>query len=225
MLVSSCTSRASLRGVIGLQSNKRSFSMFQGVSDALVTIHTASGLPWVVLIPLGTIALRTVTTLPLSIWQRKRIVKQQELRKLVQAIPPVTKLRLAAATASKIETGPITSSGSAISETPTTEPSGKNRTLTPEQITLLAVKETRKRQKRLFSKYNVEKHSSALSSSATMGNVVHGYKNTYREEIIRDELLQYFEHVYSSKFGSQPSPRLPSNAAANDPRFICPYQC
>lgn len=156
MLVSSCTSRASLRGVIGLQSNKRSFSMFQGVSDALVTIHTASGLPWVVLIPLGTIALRTVTTLPLSIWQRKRIVKQQELRKLVQAIPPVTKLRLAATTASKIETGPITSSGSAISETPTTEPSGKNRTLTPEQITLLAVKETRKRQKRLFSKYNVQ---------------------------------------------------------------------
>lgn len=156
MLVTSLAPRIRVRSAFGLHSSRRGFSVFQGVSDALITAHNASGLPWVVLIPLGTIALRTVTTLPLSIWQRRRIVKQQELRKLIQAIPPVTKLRLAATTASRNDKIPITSSGSTVSEVPTTDTPSRSRTLTPDQITLLAVKETRKRQKRLFDKYNVQ---------------------------------------------------------------------
>lgn len=142
---------------LGTFIGKRRISVFQGVSETLISIHNASSLPWVVLIPVGTILLRTVTTLPLSIWQRKRIVKQQELRKLVQAVPPVTKLRLAASTAENS----ITSSGSATSEL-LGGSTARSRTLTPEQITLLAVKETRKRQKRLFAKYNVQMWKNAI---------------------------------------------------------------
>lgn len=148
-------------GRLGSSVGKRNLSLFQGVSETLIGIHDATSLPWVVLIPLGTILLRTVTTLPLSIWQRKRIVKQQELRKLVQAVPPVTKLRLAASTASRSD-NTITSSGSATSDLSDGASSGRSRTLTPEQITLLAVKETRKRQKRLFTKYGVQMWKNAV---------------------------------------------------------------
>lgn len=137
---------------------RRHFSLFQNVSDTLVTLHDASSLPWMVLIPLTTIGLRTCFTLPLSIWQRQRIVKQQELRKIVQAVPPVTKLRLAAATnAASRHPDEITSSGSVVKEE-----QAKPQKLTPEQITLLALKETRKRQKRLFRKYDVQMWKNVL---------------------------------------------------------------
>lgn len=144
------------------KSGIRHFSLFQNVSDTFVTLHEATSLPWMVLIPLTTIGLRTCLTLPLSVWQRKRVVKQQELRKVVQAIPPVTKLRLAAATnAASKANEQITSSGSIVrqDEQPVQT---KPQRLTPEQITLLAAKETRKRQKRLFGKYNVQMWKNAI---------------------------------------------------------------
>lgn len=142
--------------------SRRQFSLFQNVSETFVSLHEAVPLPWMILIPLTTIGLRTCLTLPLSIWQRKRVIKQQELRKVVQAIPPVTKLRLAAATngASKAN-DEITSSGSIVKEEE--QPTQiKPQKLTPDQITLLAVKETRKRQKRLFGKYNVQMWKNAI---------------------------------------------------------------
>lgn len=146
---------------LGTAVGRRRISMFQGVSDTLITLHNATSLPWVVLIPLSTILLRTATTLPLSIWQRRRIVKQQQLRKLIQAVPPVTKLRLAASQTSKSE-NTITSSGCATSDLDTSGPSARTPVLSPEQITLLAVKETRKRQKMLFSKYKVQMWKNAV---------------------------------------------------------------
>ncbi|GAV47318.1 hypothetical protein ZYGR_0H01590 [Zygosaccharomyces rouxii] len=141
---------------------KRHFSSFQNVADTFVTLHEATSVPWMVLIPLTTIGLRTCLTLPLSIWQRKRVVKQQELRKVVQAVPPVTKLRLAAATnAASKANDEITSSGSIVKEEEHPIQTKPQR-LTPDQITLLAVKETRKRQKRLFGKYNVQMWKNAV---------------------------------------------------------------
>lgn len=137
---------------------KRNFSLFQNVTDTLITLHDVSSLPWIVVIPLTTISLRTCFTLPLSIWQRKRIVKQQELRKIVQATSPVTKLRLAAATNSPSRAvDEISSSGSVVKET-----QAKLQKLTPEQISLLSIKETRKRQKALFSKYHVQMWKNVL---------------------------------------------------------------
>ncbi|SCV05907.1 LANO_0H17810g1_1 [Lachancea nothofagi CBS 11611] len=132
------------------QVQTRSMAFFQSITDSFVTLHEVSALPWLVLIPLSSFGLRTLFTLPLSIWQRKRIVKQQELRKVVQAIPPVVKLRLAAATQ---------------------QSQSRNRkdtnlvqkpALTPDQITLLALKETRNRQKKLFAANNVALWKNAI---------------------------------------------------------------
>ncbi|QEU61899.1 Cox18 [Kluyveromyces lactis] len=135
----------------------RQFGSLQSIADSFVQLHDASGVPWLVLIPTATFALRTVFTLPLSIWQRKRIVKQQELRKVVQSVPPVVKLRLASMTA-RANHEELSSSGSAIQtkeETVGALQRGK-RQLTPDQITMLSLKEMRKRQKVLFKKYNVQ---------------------------------------------------------------------
>ncbi|SCU84471.1 LAFA_0D10132g1_1 [Lachancea sp. 'fantastica'] len=143
------TSRASLNGLARTALVKsrqtRSIAFFNNVSESLVLLHEFSGLPWVFLIPATTFGLRTIFTLPLSIWQRRRIVKQQELRKVIQATTPVVKLRLAAAT-QRQQMAPQSGSTGLREKPP----------LTPEQITLLALKETRNRQKRLFAENKVQ---------------------------------------------------------------------
>lgn len=166
MLLSACRQPifGPLRFAVHSPTSKRSISTFQTVADTFLSLHESTNLPWLILVPLSTFALRTVVTLPLSIWQRKRIVKQQELRKLVQAVPPVVKLRLAAATnaATKVLIGQsdsLTSSGSvssAAKESAENAIKPRKHVLTPEQITLLSLKETRNRQKKLFAKYDVQ---------------------------------------------------------------------
>ncbi|SCU93900.1 LADA_0G05446g1_1 [Lachancea dasiensis] len=130
----------------------RPISLFSGITESFIALHQISGLPWLALVPLTTFGLRTVFTLPLSIWQRKRVVKQQELRKVVQAIPPVVKLRLAAAAQQRSNS----SSGDVADGVP------RGPTLTPEQIQLLALKETRNRQKKLFAENNASLWKNAL---------------------------------------------------------------
>ncbi|CEP60458.1 membrane insertase COX18 LALA0_S01e11342g [Lachancea lanzarotensis] len=123
----------------------RSIAFFNEVAESFVLLHELSGLPWIFLVPATTFSLRTIFTLPFSIWQRRRIVKQQELRKVTQATTPVVKLRLAAATQrQQMES----QSSSAVLQ--------KKPPLTPEQITLLALKETRTRQKKLFEDNKVQ---------------------------------------------------------------------
>ncbi|SCU92937.1 LAME_0F02080g1_1 [Lachancea meyersii CBS 8951] len=128
----------------------RSMAVFSTVTDSLVSLHEMSSLPWLFLVPATTFGLRMIFTLPPSIWQRKRIIKQQELRKVVQATPPVVKLRLAAATQrqqAKLQTSSL---------------GAQKPALTPEQITLLALKETRNRQKKLFAENNVPLWKNAI---------------------------------------------------------------
>ena len=146
-----------------------STASFQFVADALTNIHTTYGISWVVLVPTVTIALRTIFTLPLSIYQRKRVVKQQELRKVVQGMTPVLKARLAAAKASEIRRSKEIEKRRAIEIESRSEdvklngkvtavPTTKEQVfkdLKPEQIVLLSAKETRKRQKKLFKKNGV----------------------------------------------------------------------
>lgn len=149
----------------GIFKSHRTFATFQTVADTFTTIHETSGIPWLVLIPTITFTLRTVFTLPFSIWQRKRIVKQQELRKVVQSMTPIIKLRLAAAKASENEVSKvkdkvtITSRKDLIEKKkPMTDVMKQETTkqLTPEQIVLIAAKETRKRQKSIFKQHNVQ---------------------------------------------------------------------
>ncbi|EDO15482.1 hypothetical protein Kpol_472p13 [Vanderwaltozyma polyspora DSM 70294] len=109
------------------------FSTISYVAENFETLHEASKLPWLILIPATTVLMRTFLTLPLSILQRKRLVKQNELRNIVSSISPVVKFRLA-----------------------------QTQKLTPEQITYLSMKETRKRQKKLFKKYNVDMWKNVL---------------------------------------------------------------
>ncbi|AET40653.1 membrane insertase COX18 Ecym_6272 [Eremothecium cymbalariae DBVPG len=144
--------RSSVRQIGFSVSNRRQFSALQTVADSFAQLHDMSGVPWLVLVPISTFTLRSLVTLPLSIWQRRRIVKQQELKKVVQAVAPVVRLRLAAAVNGATPEN-ITSAGSVVrpEEITTTVES-----LKPEQIIMLSIKETRKRQKALFKKYGVQ---------------------------------------------------------------------
>lgn len=148
-----------------ITNRRRTFATFQAVADMFTTLHETSGVSWLILIPSTTFALRTVFTLPLSIWQRKRIVKQQELRKVVQAMTPIIKLRLAAAKATEIE-GQAAASKMASSVTKETAPDliqkETLKQLTPEQIVVIAAKETRKRQKTIFKQHSVQMWKNVL---------------------------------------------------------------
>ncbi|AQZ16576.1 COX18 (YGR062C) [Zygosaccharomyces parabailii] len=176
---------------------KRNFSLFQNVTDTLITLHDVSSLPWIVVIPLTTIGLRTCFTLPLSIWQRKRIVKQQELRKIVQATSPVTKLRLAAATNSPSRAvDEISTSGSVVKET-----QAKLQKLTPEQISLLSIKETRKRQKALFSEYNVQMWKNILLPLVQIPlwvTVSMGLRNMTERRVLETNNWDILQHWFPS---------------------------
>ncbi|CCE63597.1 hypothetical protein TPHA_0F01120 [Tetrapisispora phaffii CBS 4417] len=108
-------------------SRSRSFSTITAVAEAFVSLHEVTNIPWVILIPLSSVTLRTLFTLPLSILQRQRLVKQNNLRNVVLSIKPVVALRLA-----------------------------QTQKLTPEQIKMLSLKESRNRQKKLFKKYNID---------------------------------------------------------------------
>ncbi|CCH62923.1 hypothetical protein TBLA_0I02670 [Henningerozyma blattae CBS 6284] len=130
------------RTSINLQSPRRNYYVFDMVSQGLLALHQATALPWLLLIPGVTIVLRSIVTLPLSVWQRKRIVQQHELRRIVKGITPISKLRLASVASTQANQPP--------------EISSAVPNLLPEQITLLALKETRKKQKKLFKEYHVE---------------------------------------------------------------------
>lgn len=129
------------------------------LTESLQTVHTATSLPWWALIPLTTFTLRAVWTLPLAVAQRRRIQKQNELRPLVSATNPVLRLNLAKkvqkakqvaeASAQRIAAGQSTQHDVAALAAPLA-------TMKYEEILLLATKETRKRQKRLFKEHNVQ---------------------------------------------------------------------
>lgn len=110
------------------------------------SIHEYSGIPWYALIPLATFSLRTIWTLPLSILQRKRLIKQAELRPIVSALNPILKYRLGSkvmlAQAEKAKKDSIFPDVTA--------------DMKYEQIILLVAKEVRKRQKKLFKDHNVQ---------------------------------------------------------------------
>ncbi|AGO10933.1 AaceriAFR575Cp [[Ashbya] aceris (nom. inval.)] len=150
------TARQALRG-----HGRRAFGTFGTVAEGFTALHAASGLPWLVLIPLTTVTLRTALTLPLSIWHRRRLIKQQELRKVVQAVAPVAKLRLAAAAnRAQAADGAASSAGAAVR--PADGPAAGARGLTPQHILLLAMKETRRRQRALFAEHGVQLWKNAV---------------------------------------------------------------
>lgn len=100
--------------------------------DAFQAIHINTGLPWYALIPLATIAMRAVVTLPVAVANRVRTRKQMELAPVLAAAGPVLRARLAASEAAR---------------------EGR---LTTEQVTVLAQKEARRRRVDLFRRHKCQ---------------------------------------------------------------------
>lgn len=135
--------------------------LVHALTDSLQNIHTFTGLPWWALIPLTTITLRTVWTLPLSILQRKRIQKQNELRPIISAMNPVLKLNLAKRVQQAKRKSQTAMKNLESNQNSNLSESYANlqspvATMKYEEILLLTSKETRKRQKKLFAQENVQ---------------------------------------------------------------------
>ncbi|KAI5964331.1 COX18 [Candida pseudojiufengensis] len=120
-------------------------------TNAFQNLHEFTGLPWWALIPITTFTLRSIWTLPLAIIQRKRIQKQSSLKPIISAMGPILRMNLAkkVSNANKVIQNPQTDETTRATLAPMTN-------MTYEQILLLSTKETRKRQKQLFKKYNVQ---------------------------------------------------------------------
>lgn len=147
-----CISRPVLRsrGGLGSYRMKREFS-FQPVFDSLnhasemlIQIHADSGLPWYIFIPLVTFTMRTCFTLPIAIYQRKGLRKQNELRPIVQATTPVLRAKLASIAQNE-----------QLKRSSTSLPN-ERATLTADKIMILAAKEKIKRQRKLFKDYGCQ---------------------------------------------------------------------
>ncbi|RLV93513.1 Mitochondrial inner membrane protein COX18 [Spathaspora sp. JA1] len=135
-----------------IQRRQFSFDYHAVISSMTETVqlaHTYTGIPWWALIPLTTFTLRTVWTMPLAVWQRKRIQKQSELKPIISATTPVVKLSLA----KKAQAAKRQADKDENIISPLQSPLAS---MTYEQILILSSKETRKRQKLLFKKHNVE---------------------------------------------------------------------
>lgn len=98
----------------------------------LESARSFTHLSWPVFIPVATTAVRLALTTPLAISNRRRLNKQRELAPLLSASVPVIKAQLA----SQVVAG--------------------KAALTPEQITVLAAKERRKRRVALYREFNCQ---------------------------------------------------------------------
>lgn len=152
-------------------------TLVSAMTDGLQTVHLYTGVPWWALIPVTTVALRSVWTLPLAVAQRRRIQKQSMLKPLVAATNPVLKMKLAREVLRKRKdlnqnvikngSGAITNKSADTAESGSggeekvfqalaSQKSNRIANLKYEQIVLMAAKETRKRQKKLFADHNVQ---------------------------------------------------------------------
>lgn len=119
------------------------FDSLKHASEMLIQAHADIGLPWWVFIPLTTFAMRTCFTLPIAIYQRRGLRKQNELRPIVQATTPVLRAKLASIAQRE--------QAKAVSTIP-----NEKATLNAEKIMILAAKEKIKRQRSLFKQYGCQ---------------------------------------------------------------------
>lgn len=127
------------------------FESLQHASEMLIQVHADSQLPWWIFIPLATFTMRTCFTLPIAIYQRHGLRKQNELRPIVQATTPVLRAKLASIAQSeqlKRQRDIARGSGSVVPN--------EKATLTADKIMILAAKEKYKRQKALFKQYGCQ---------------------------------------------------------------------
>lgn len=102
--------------------------MLPEIPEFITKFQQWTGLPYYQLVPLATVSLKLMVSLPISIWNRKLLIKQNALRSLTKAMSPVYKMKL------------------------TAHNNISNHQLTPDQIRLLSLKQQRKQQKIVFEK-------------------------------------------------------------------------
>lgn len=119
------------------------------LSASMTAAHELSNVSWVFLIPLTTVTLRSLWTLPLAINQRKRSQVQASLRPIINAMGPIFRLKLAqrAQMAKSMESSSEVSTKEGV---PQGVISGTAAGLSYEQIVLMSSKERRERQKQMF---------------------------------------------------------------------------
>lgn len=151
------------RGNVGGRLNSKRFFSFEPhavvnvLTDSFQAVHSYTGIPWWALIPLSTFTLRSIWTLPLSIMQRKRLQKQSEYKAVISGSNPVLKLNLGRKVQqakAKLESEAQNTNVN-IQEKALELLSPLSR-MSYEEILLLSAKETRKRQKELFKKHNIQ---------------------------------------------------------------------
>lgn len=131
------------------------------LTTSLQSIHAATSIPWWALIPLSTIAFRTVWTLPFAILQRKRLQKQSNLRPIVSAMGPILRLKLAS-NAQKRQQEALQQAEKSPQYKQFESTRSSATSLSFEQIMLLSIKEQRKRQKQLFKDNNCQLYKNFL---------------------------------------------------------------
>lgn len=119
-------------------------SVIHGCASSFVELHTATGLPWWALVPITTITLRSIVTLPFAILNRKRILKQHLLRPIVNAMYPILKFNLMRKQMSTMNNSVVMSNANPMAK------------LTYEQAVLMSAKEKRKRQRKLYKENNCQ---------------------------------------------------------------------
>lgn len=117
--------------------------ILEPVHAAVQHLHLATGLSWHYIIPLATLAVRSTTTLPVAILNRRRAQKQAELQPVLGAMTPILRARLAAA-------------GSSASA------NARGVTLSSDQINVLATKERRRRRVDMFRRHGCQAWKSVV---------------------------------------------------------------
>lgn len=134
-----------LRNFHATSSNSFDFSLvplLETVHTAVQSVHDVSGLSWVWIIPLSTFAVRTFTTLPVAILNRRRTQRQAELQPLLGAMTPIMKTKLAKV--SKAQSN------------------ARGVDLTAQQIQVLVTKERRNKRVELFRRHKCQSWKSIV---------------------------------------------------------------
>ncbi|KAG7666200.1 COX18 [[Candida] subhashii] len=133
------------------------------MTESFQQVHQYTGLPWWALIPIATFTLRSIWTMPLAVLQRKRLQKQSALRPIISATNPILKMNLAKQVnkAKAKATKQLEKIDSGKSED-YSELSNPLVNMKYEQILILSAKETRKRQKQLFKRFNIQIYKNFL---------------------------------------------------------------
>ncbi|SGZ41417.1 uncharacterized protein HGUI_03618 [Hanseniaspora guilliermondii] len=106
--------------------------LFPSIPKFIHDLQETTGLPYYALIPMTTLSIKLFITLPISLWNRKLLVKQNELRAFTKAISPVMKMKLSA------------------------HNNASKHNLKPEQVRMLSMKEQRKIQREVFRENGIQ---------------------------------------------------------------------